>query len=179
MKTDPHCLTLLAEHAQNAAALLHDAVKGRCRLCISQISDLNREALSDLSDAERQLYGRTAEISPSAISSAYRLTDCVHEAFSAAMLIPDDLPYLPPLCEIAACNEQLAKYPLEILKENRIDFYSLHLAANKGRGAQAILLSNYCSTDGGRRLLPLALAMEAHRNALESACEQLLCEMGA
>lgn len=175
MKNDLQCLAPLAQHAHAAATCLHDAVKECCRSCISQISDLNRQALSDLADAERCF-------SPNAsapLSSAYRLTNCVHGAFSAAMLLPEDLPYLPPLCEIAACNEQLSEYPLLILKNRTVDFYALHFAANKGRGAQAILLSNYCATEGGRRLLPLALAMEAHRNALERACEQLLCEIGA
>ena len=175
MKKDLQCLSSLAQHSHSAATFLHGAVKECCRSCISQISDLNRQALSDLADAERQLCSSAS----APLFSAYRLTNCVHGAFSAAMLLPDDLPYLPPLCEIAACNEQLAKYALLILKERKIDFYALHLAANKGRGAQAILLSNYCATEGGRRLLPLALAMEAHRNALEGACEQLLCEVGA
>ena len=175
MKQDLLCLTQLANHSRDAASVLHDAVKKGCRACISEISDLNRQALYDLADAERRLCAHTS----APLSSAYRLTNCVHGAFSAAMLLPEDLPYLPPLCEIAACNEQLSEYPLLILKERKIDFYSLHLAANKGRGAQAILLSNYCATEGGRRLLPLALAMEAHRNALERACEQLLCEIGA
>ena len=175
MRTATQSLTLLAEHARSASALLHDAVKECCRSCISQISDLNRQALSDLADAERQ-FSQSGNFAP--ISSAFRLTDCVHTAFSASMLLPDDLPYLPPLCEIAACNEQLSKYPLLILNRQKIDYFALHLTANKGRGAQAILLSNYCATEGGRRLLPLALAMEAHRNALENACEQLLCEFG-
>ncbi len=175
MKNDLQRLAPLAQHAHTAAICLHDAVKECCRSCISQISDLNRQALSDLADAERYFSPNTS----APLSSAYRLTNCVHGAFSAAMLLPENLPYLPPLCEIAACNEQLSEYPLLILKNRTIDFYALHLAANKGRGAQAILLSNYCATDGGRRLLPLALAMEAHRNALERACEQLLCEIGA
>lgn len=169
-------LFLLADYAHHASAALHDAVKERCRFCVSQISDLNRQALSELSDLERRLIGHSADALPRILTAAYRLTDCVHGAFSAAMLLPESLSHLPPLCEIAACNEQLSEYPLQILNHRKIDFYALHLVANKGRGAQAILLSGCCATDGGRRLLPLALAMEAHRNTLEIACEVLFCK---
>ena len=170
-------LMTLAEYAHAAASLFSQATREHCRSCVTQISDLNRQALSELSDAERRFYSRKYAFSGNGLLSAYRLTDCVHRAFSASMLLPEALPYLPPLVEIAACNEQLSEYPIRILNRQKIDFFSLHLVANKGRGAHALLLSNYCATPAGQHLIPLALSIEAHRNALELACEQLLLEI--
>ena len=168
-------LAALAEHTQNAAAHLAKATEERSRALVAEISDINRQVLSDLADAERHAY-RNRGTPPIGMASAYRLANCVHRAFSAAMLLPEDLPFLPPLCEITACHLALAEYPARLLRGAHVDFFSMHLAANKGRGAHAVLLMNYCSTPGGGRLIPLALALEAHRNVLELACEQLLLE---
>ena len=171
-------LISLAEHASEAATLFYTATQERCRSCVAEISDLNRQTLSELADIERAHHRRDEQAPLCGLRSAHRLANCVHSVFSAAMLLPEELPLLPPLCEIAACNKHLATYPRLILEGKRIDFFSMHTAANKGRGAHALLLSNYCSTDGGRRLLPLALATERHRDTLEAACEQLLLELG-
>ena len=163
----------LAQHALTAASLLSRATESGCRACVAEISDLNRQVLSELADAERRTY-RDPALSRAELAIAHRLANCIHRAFSAAMLLPEGLPHLPPLCEITACNLSLAQYLPRLLQHAHVDFFSLHLAANKGRGAHALLLMNYCSTPGGNHLIPLALALEAHRNALELACEHLL-----
>ena len=163
----------LARTSQAAAALLYDAICNGCRTCAAQISDLNRQASLDLSDAER-CAPSIPEESSRLLMGVIGLGECVTRAFSAALLLSDRPDPLPPLCDIVACNLQLAEYPERLLSQGTgISPYSLHLAANKGRGAHALLLTNYCHTDGGRRLLPLVLALEAHRNTLEHTCSIL------
>lgn len=167
-------LLSLAEYSENAAELLRAAVCENCRSCVSDISDLNRQTLLELSDAERAYASAPADGDTAFLNAAQALTDCVTRAFSAAMLLPDELPILPPLFEIATANAHLAAYPEQIIThDKKLSFYSLHLAANKGRGAHALLITNYLAFGGDRRLFPLALALEAHRNALEHACECL------
>ena len=166
-------LLSLASHSQEAASLLRAAVCNGCRSCVSQISDLNRQALSDLTDAERELL--TEGGNPCALSSVHALASCISYAFSAAMLIPQELPHLPPLSEIVSANELLAAYPRQILQAaDTPPFYQIHLCANKGRGAHAILVTHYCVSRSDFSLLPLALALENHRNAIEHACGELM-----
>ena len=169
-------LSLLAKHSHTSALALQEAVEHPCRLCVSQISEWNRQTLSELSDAER-LYSSLPPTERPLLAIAYRLADCVHRAFFAAMLLPEELPRLPPLLEVAACNSLLAQHALTQLQSRTADCFSMHLCANKGRGAHAVLLASYCTTEGGRALLPLALALEAHRNALERACEEILLHL--
>lgn len=165
----------MAQHSATAAELLQDAVCDGCRTCVAQISDLNRQAISDLSELERRHF-TARDLSPTYLNAAQTLAACVSQAFSAAMILPDDLPTLPPLADIADCNAQLAAHLGKIISrdDTAVPFYSLHLIANKGRGAHALLLTNYCLSAVGSRLLPLVYALEAHRNYLERACGQLL-----
>jgi len=166
-------LLALASHSQTAASLLRAAVCEDCRSCVSQISDLNRQALSDLADAERALLREpNVEYTMAAVQS---LAYCISHAFSAAMLVPPAPPLLPPLAEIVRANELLAAYPgqiLEALDEQAV--YQMHLCANKGRGAHAILITHYCVARGDFSLFPLAQALENHRDALEIACGRLM-----
>ena len=175
-------LLTLADDCQHAADLLCDAICHGCQSCISEISDLNRHALFELSEGERLAMKKRMQAG--ILCSAHALSQCVTRAFAAAVLLPAKPPALQPLCEIASASAQLASYPRQLLSLSEaatpIQTYSLHLAANKGRGAHALLLTNVCSTDAGKSLLPLALALEAHRNALEYACGVLIeqaCEV--
>ncbi len=165
----------LARASQAAATLLYDAICNGCRTCAAQISDLNRQAALDLSDAERRCLS-SSEIPSQSMPALIGLGECVARAFSAALLL-HELPHpLPPLCDIVTCNLQLAEYPERLLtRTEEVSPYSLHLIANKGRGAHALLLTNYCNTDGGRRWIPLILALESHRNTLEHTCSLLTC----
>ena len=173
--TQSHLLSL-AELCRLTAAHLRDALCNECRTCAGDISDLNRSMLSELADLERH----TAEgiIKPQTLHAAHALGECVSRAFSAALLLPSNIPHLPPLVEEATCNAQLASFPEQLLTTlsalDRFPFYSLHLCANKARGAHAMLLNHYVSSDGGRWLLPLSHALEAHRNVLERTCGLLM-----
>lgn len=168
-------LLTLAEDVQHAADLLFDAVCNGCQSCISEISDVNRHTLSELSEGERRAMKH--KITVDQLCTAHVLSRCVTQAFSAAVLLPQLRLNLQPLCEIVTSSAQLATYPHRFLTASKdtalIQTYPMHLAANKGRGAHALLIANVCSTETGRHLLPLALALEAHRNALEAACEHL------
>ena len=171
----------LADDSQRAADLLCDAICNGCQSCISEISDINRHAIFELSEGERR--AMKEKTGTYFLRAAHALSRCVAHAFSAAVLLPPSIPSLQPLCEIASASSQLASYPRRFLSVSKeappLQTYSLHLAANKGRGAHALLLTNVCSTETGRYLLPLALALETHRNSLESACNlfaQLTCE---
>ena len=160
-------LLALSLGAQNAAALLSDAVCQTCHDCVGEISDLNRQALLDLVDAERIL-GADPQPSLHLSLAIHSAADCVCRAFSASMLLPVSLPSLPPLCDTVICNAQLSAYPPRLLTAPAaVRPYDIHLCANKGRGALAILLTNVCCNDSGRNLLPLILSLDAHRNALE------------
>ena len=166
----------LARATLAAATLLYDAVCRDCRTCAAQISDLNRQASLDLSDAERRCLS-DPDLDRTSMASIIGLGECVSRAFSAALLLPESLSPLPPLCDVVACNLQLSKYPEQLLRgDAMVSPYSVHLAANKGRGAHALLLTNYCATKGGRYLLPLVLALEAHRNTLEHTCSLLMAD---
>ncbi|MBR3895351.1 MAG: hypothetical protein IKJ35_09455 [Clostridia bacterium] len=166
-------LLSLAAQSQKAAVLLRAAVCEDCHSCIPQISDLNRQALSDLAEAERALISESNQ--SSALAAVQSLAACISHAFSAALLVPQALPVLPPLAEIVSANELLATYLKQILEcRDSSGFYPLHLCANKGRGAHAILITHYCAARNDFSLLPLALALENHRNALENACGRLM-----
>lgn len=168
-------LLTLAKDVQRAAELLFDAVCNRHEGCISALSDLNRHTLFELSEGERRALKH--QLPPETIRLAHALSRCVTRAFAAAALLPQTRLQLQPICEIVSSSAQLASYPYLVLttsKDTSKESYSMHLAANKGRGAQALLITNVCSTETGRHLLPLALALEAHVNALEQACEQLI-----
>ena len=165
----------LARTSQAAASLLFDAICNGCRTCAAQISDLNRQAALDLSDAERRCLSASGTPSPT-MPALIGLGACVSRAFSAALLLHELPDPLPPLCDIVACNLQLAEYPEQLLTHaEAVSPYSIHLAANKGRGAHALLLTNYCNTESSRRWIPLFLALESHRNTLEHTCSLLAC----
>ncbi|MBQ8214035.1 MAG: hypothetical protein IJZ80_08500 [Clostridia bacterium] len=169
-------LLSLSELCRLTAVHLKDAICNECHTCAADISDLNRVMLSELADIERH----TAEgiCTPHTLHLAHALGECVSRAFSAALLLPSSIPPLPPLVEEATCNAQLAVFPEQLLTTlselDRFPFYSLHLCANKARGAHAMLLNNYIATDGGKWLLPLSYALEAHRNVLERTCGLLM-----
>ncbi len=161
----------LAIHSRIAAEHLRDAVCGSCPSCASEISDINRTVMSELAEAEHQTL--TAQQGTDVLSVAHAVGETVSRAFCAAMLLPKGLAYLPPLAEEASCNAELALRMEELLtaeKPSAFPFYSLHLCANKGRGAHALTLNNICSHERGRHLLPFIFALEAHRNSLEYAC---------
>lgn len=176
MTDTPNDLLSLTELCRLTASHLRDAICNECHTCASDISDLNRAMLSSLADIERQ----TAEgiFSSRDLHVAHALGECVSRAFSAALLLPTNIPHLPPLVEEATCNAQLASFPEKLLTTlsnlDRFPFYSLHLCANKARGAHAMLINNYVSFDSGRWLLPLSHALEAHRNVLERTCGLLM-----
>lgn len=161
----------LAVSSRIAAEQLRDAVCGTCPTCASEISDINRTVMSELAEAEHRVL--TAQTGTDGLSVAHALGETVSRAFCAAMLLPKGLAYLPPLAEEASCNAELALRMEELLtteQPSAFPFYSLHLCANKGRGAHALMLNNVCSHERGRHLLPLIFALEAHRNSLEYAC---------
>ena len=80
----------MAQHSATAAELLQDAVCDGCRTCVAQISDLNRQVISDLSELERRHF-TARDLSPTYLNAAQTLAACVSQAFSAAMILPDDL----------------------------------------------------------------------------------------
>lgn len=161
----------LAVHSRVAAEHLRDAVGGTCSACASEISDINRTVMSELAEAEHRVL--TARTGNAELAVAHAVGETVSRAFCAAMLLPKGLPTLPPLAEEAACNAELALRMEELLTTEQpsvFPFYSLHLCANKGRGAHALMLNNVCNHERGRHLLPFIFALEAHRNSLEYAC---------
>ena len=176
MTDTPNTLLSLTELCRLTAVHLRDAICNECCTCASDVSDLNRAMLSELADIERQ--AAEGSVSKKDLHAAHALAECVNRAFSVALLLPPDIPHLPPLIEEAVCNAQLASFPEQLLttlsKLDRFPFYSLHLCANKARGAHAMLINNYASLDSGRWLLPLSHAMEAHRNVLEHTCGLLM-----
>ena len=177
MKEYQNLILTLARDSYEAATLLRDASTAGCRACIAEISDINRHTLFELVELERQFLTTKDPTATVPLKVAHALRKCVTQAFSAAMLVWDDIPYLPPLVESVTANAQLAAYPVQLLEKGANAFLhttSPHLCANKGRGAHALLLTNVCHTETGGRILPLALALESHRNALESACEVLM-----
>lgn len=178
MKNLETLLFSLASNVQHAAASLCTAVESCRRCCVTEISDLHRQSIFELSEAETCFYRGDRQPTGHALCIAYRLTDCIHHAFSAAMLLPEDLPPLPPLCDVAKCSEMLSHYPQMLLEHSPIDFFSMHALSNKGRGAHALLVLHYCTLEGGKQLLPLAYAMDALRSTLEDACARLLSELG-
>lgn len=160
------------------AELLHDAICNECHTCISEISDINRHALFEISEGERlALTDRTLH-SYHFLHAMHALEACITQAFSVALLLARQAPVLAPLVEIVTCNARLAAYPQQLLSTEAsatVHPYSIHLCANKARGAHALLLTNCCSSaETERRLLPLVLALELHRNNLEHACEILI-----
>ena len=166
-------LLTLAKYSKTAADLLRAAVCESRRGYVGEISDLNRQAISDLAELERGFL-TSRQCSRELPVAAFLLTASINRAFSAATLIPDPIPHLPALAEIVSANASLAAYSVTILETDAApSFYSLHLSANKGRGAHAILVNNYCNVGAGYRLLPAALALESHRNALEYAATYL------
>ena len=165
----------LARASQNAASLLYDAICNGCRTCAAQISDLNRQAALDLSDAERRFLS-SSKMPSATMPALIGLGECVFRAFSVALLLHELPDPLPPLCDIVACNLQLAEYAERLLTHaEAVSPYSFHLSANKGRGAHALLLTNYCNTDYSRRWIPLFFSLESHRNTLEHTCSLLTC----
>ena len=108
---------------------------------------------------------------------AYAVASTVTKGFSASLLLPPSLPRLPPLQQEAQGIVELASYLARFSTtrgEGKLPFYSMHLCANKCRGAHALLLTNYCEGEGGRWLLPLAQALEAWRDSLEKACVEMI-----
>ncbi|MBR2926598.1 MAG: hypothetical protein IKC31_03355 [Clostridia bacterium] len=168
IKSTPPLLTL-AECSANASELLADAICTDCRSCVSQISDWNRQTLSELAETEHRILteGKDASL----LLAASALSRSVGKVFCASMLIPPYLPSVLPLQEEVEGNANLARQLLDLCRAGvgKFSFYSFHLCANQARGAHALLLTNYCGTDGGRALLPLIHALEAHRSALEDA----------
>ena len=166
-------LKTLARDGRACAELLRDAVCDGCRTCVSEISDINRRALLELSEYERLVLMKKE---PSvALGGVQALCECISLAFSAAMLIGEGLPYLPPLASAVTTNASLAAYPEQILEDPRaVRPFSWHACANKGRGEQALLLTNFCSAETGARLYPLVFSLETHRNALERTCGVLV-----
>lgn len=161
----------LAVFSRTAAEYLRDAVCGGCDTCASDISDINRVVMSELAEAERQALAQKS--GAEGLPIAHAVGETVSRVFCAAMLLPKSLTYIPPLADEAACNAELAMRMEELLnteKPSTFPFYSLHLCANKGRGAHALMLNNVCSHENGRYLLPFIFALEAHRNSLEYAC---------
>lgn len=177
MKEYQNLLVTLARDSHHAATLLRDATAAGCRTCIADISDINRHALFELVELERRYLTTKEPTTIVPLKTAHALRKCITQAFSAAMLIYDDIPFLPPLIESVTANAQLAAYPVQLLEKGATAFLqttSPHLCANKGRGAHALLLTNVCCNEASGKLLPLALSLEAHRNALENACEVLI-----
>ena len=98
-------------------------------------------------------------------------------AFEAAMLLPspEELPHLPPLADIVTANRSLAAFAEAWGTSPKTPPpYQRHLHANQSRGAYALLITNYCSTDRGARLFPLAQALANHRYTLEESCNLLI-----
>ena len=170
-------LFTLLRYSTAAATLLCDAVCHDCSSCISEISDLNRQALSDLTDAERSQAMNCFDGSAVDLQLLQAVTACVSRAFEAAMLLPspEELPHLPPLADIVTANRSLAAFAEAWGTSPKTPPpYQRHLHANQSRGAYALLITNYCSTDRGARLFPLAQALANHRYTLEESCNLLV-----
>lgn len=167
-------LSSLIALSKEAAQLLSDAICDGCTLCVSQISDLNRQALSELSEGERLILKHGED--PALLLGASAVAKTVTAVFSAAMLLPDRIPRLLPLEEMVQSNAELARRlsalcpPADV---RAFPFYSFHLCANKGRGAQGLLLKNCCMKEAGKWIFPLAYALQSHRLSLEDACTAL------
>ncbi len=165
-------LSLLAKDSRRAAELLQAAICRDCKSCVSELSDLVRHTLFELSEEER--FGmenrKTAHF-----SALHALSGAVTRAFSAAVLIPEELAASAPLCEIASAHVELAEYAEALLSgaPPRLP-HTLHRAANRARGAHALLLTNCTALSHTPSLLALALALEAHRAALEEAAFALM-----
>lgn len=152
-----------------------------CHACVTEISDLNRRALSELAEGERTLLYQGSIGDKAGLPVAYAVASTVTKGFSASLLLPASLPHLPPLqqevqgiAELASCLVRFSSFS----GEGKLPFYSMHLCANKGRGAHALLLTNYCAGEGGRWLLPLAQALEAWRDSLERVCVETVAMRG-
>ena len=170
-------LFAILRYSTAAATLLCDAVCHDCRSCVSEISDLNRQALSDLTDAERSKAKGSFDGKILVLQTLQAVTACVSRAFEAAMLLPspEELPHLPPLADIVTANLSLAAFAEAWGTSPKTPPpYQRHLHANQSRGAYALLITNYCSTDHGTRLFPLAQALANHRYALEETCNLLI-----
>ena len=173
----PELLLTLARDCRLCCELLCNAICRECPSCVGNISDLNRHALFELSEAERRfLQGKEQDCD--VLHAAHALVNCVTHAFSASMLLSltTGTPVLPPLLEIAKSHTQLAVGIEQLLSHNPASIrpHSFHQYANKSRDANALLLTNYCSTESGRNLLPLALALASHLHHLEHACHILI-----
>ena len=177
MKEYYRSLLTLATYAEHSSNLLCEAITGNCHTCVAEISDLNRQAIAELAEIERRLRTTATCIGARILFSAYALADCTHRAFDAALLLTGEMSQRTRLEEIALCNCTLAEYPRRLLEGESVDFFALHLCANKARGAHALLLSGGFSA-GSRTLLPLLLALQAHRDQLENACGTIPCEAG-
>ena len=162
--------------AVETAELFRRAVCEDCRTCAAQISDLNRQTLSELAEGERAFRVGSTQMSASRLRIAYAIGHTVSKGFAAALLLPGQLPILPALEQEVKGIAELAAY-LERLslpsERDSFPYYSMHLCANRCRGAHALLLTNYCASDSGKWLLPLAAALEAWRGSLELACVSL------
>ncbi len=173
--TEPNLiLSSLAHASALAAELLSDAICNSCTSCVSEISDLNRRATSELAEAEHAMIEERE--CARLFLAATALAGSVTKVFSASMLLPKHLPTLLALQEEAEGNAVLAQELLHLCQagfDKNFSFYSFHLCANKARGAHALLLTNYCRAESGYPLFPLALAMEAHRDSLENAAVAL------
>ena len=176
MKEYYRSLLTLATYAEHSAHLLCEAITGNCHTCIAEVSDLNRQAIAELAETERRLRSTATCIGARILRSAYALADCTHRAFDAALLLTGEHPQRARLEEIALCNRALAEYPRRLLEGENVDFFALHLCANKARGAHALLLSGGFASS--HTLLPLLLALQAHRDQLENAFGTIPCEAG-
>lgn len=180
--TDIHTLiAVLAGLSCETADLFYRAAWEDCHACVAEISDLNRRALSELAEGERTLLHRGAPADKAGLPVAYAVASTVTKGFSASLLLPASLPHLPPLQQEAQGIAELASCLVRFSSssgEGKLPFYSMHLCANKGRGAHALLLTNYCTGDGGRWLIPLALALEAWRDSLERVCVETVAALG-
>lgn len=176
MQNTSTSLLSLSKLSNMAADRLRDAVCDHCPSCVSEISDLNRQMLSELTDLEQSLLG-TVNINSSALFAAHAIGNSIGTAFSASLLlsVQNGMPNLHPLCEIVCANAQLAECVVQLASKNAVfKLYERHLYANKSLGAQALLLSHFCNTERGSLLLPLSLALEQHRRALNEACNALI-----
>jgi len=176
MQNTSSSLLSLSMLSNTAAALLRDAVCDDCSSCVSEISDLNRQMLSELTDLEQSLLG-APNANSAALFAAHAIGSCIGTAFSASLLLSaqSGMPRLSPLCEIVCANAQLAECLTQLASKDTVfKLYERHLYANKSLGAQALLLSHFCNTERGSLLLPLSLALEQHRRALGEACNALI-----
>ena len=171
--SDMHTLiAVLAGISCETAELFRRAAWEDCHACVAQISDLNRRALSELAEGERSILYHGDPADKAGLATAYTVASTVTKGFSASLLLPPSLPNLPPLQQEVQGIAELASYLARFSSAGggKLPFYSMHLCANKGRGAHALLLTNYCTGESGRWLIPLAFTLEAWRDCLELAC---------